>query len=88
MGILSRTIVRWVVLVCALIGAACPGVVAIWLFAEGVERNHSREGNILRLGFGMLLFLISALAFGIAAIYLKSFRDRSRSQSQYIPSDR
>lgn len=79
MNALTRSRVDWTVFICGVIGAVCPGSVAIWLFAQAMEGNHSREGNILRLGIGILLLLTSILVLGITAIYLKSSEDRSRS---------
>jgi uncharacterized membrane protein YdjX (TVP38/TMEM64 family) len=70
------------------LGGTCPGVAAIWLFASAATQNGSQAGNILRVGFGVFLLLISAFAIGIAAIYLKSSEEQSHLHSDSYSPDR
>jgi len=56
-------------LVCAFAGAACFFVIAGYSLAQLLITHGSREGNILRVGFGLLPFLIGLflLVAGILA---------------------
>jgi hypothetical protein len=85
MGNSSRAWINRAVWICTLIGTVGPGAGAIWLFAEAAMENGSRAGNILRVGLGAILLLISLLVLGIGAIYLKSAEVRSGSHRS--PSD-
>jgi hypothetical protein len=80
---------RLTVLVSAVFGATLPGVAAIWLLAEAAIGHGGYPGNILRVGVGVFLFLISALVLGLTSIYLKSNKSRSDGRagvSSHSPS--
>ena len=72
MSSLSRPNLQWSLLLCGLIGAVCSGLGAIWFLQEIAEGNHSNEGNILLVGSGLLLLLISVFLLAISAIYWKT----------------
>ena len=64
-----------------LLMAVMSGLGAAWIFAIISAGNGSYEGNILRMGFGLLLILISLLIFGTAAIHLNASKTRTDTRS-------
>ena len=87
MGGRSRKTLHWAVALVASVGAVCPGVVALWLFSDAATANGSPAGNILRVGLGFLLLLVSSLVLGTASIYLKSNESRPGIPSHFSPSE-
>jgi hypothetical protein len=65
----------------SLIAAASSVLGALRIFLEITAGTGSHEGNILRMGLGFLLILISLLIFGAAAIYLKASDPRPGTSS-------
>jgi hypothetical protein len=72
MNVPSNSRFHRLVLFCGLLLAVTSGLGAVWIFAIVSTGAGSREGNILRLGFGFLLILISLLIFATAAIYFSA----------------
>jgi peptidoglycan/LPS O-acetylase OafA/YrhL len=58
---------RRAITVCGFAGAACFFVIAGYVLAQMLITHGSREGNILRTGFGLLSFLVG-LALLVAGI--------------------
>lgn len=65
------------VLFFAMIPAVSSGLGAVWMFAIVGAGTGSYEGNILRVGIGLMLVLISLLIFGTAAIYFAASETRT-----------
>jgi hypothetical protein len=84
MRVASRTGRQKVALLGGLIAAASPALAAVWLFVDVASGNGSNAGDILRVGFGILLILVSVLVFGVGAIYLKAsgVRPEARTGAQ------
>jgi hypothetical protein len=77
----SRVSVKWGVLIAVFVGATGPGAMAIWLFSQVMVGSGSGAGNILRVGFGAVLMLISVVSVAIGAIYLTNVAGHSQSHS-------
>lgn len=69
------------VLFCGMVLALTSGLVAVWMFAIVEAGAGSHEGNILRMGFGLALVLISLLIFGTAAIYFNASETQTNTRS-------
>jgi hypothetical protein len=63
---------RRMIVVCVLAGAACFFVAAGYSFSQLLIAHGGREGNILRIGFGLLSFLIGILLLVAGTLSWKS----------------
>ena len=67
--------------ICASIGGAYTMYLACLLLVDAVEGHGSREGTILRVGFGVLLILGSALMLLASIACWKSSKSPSKKIS-------
>ncbi len=71
MASVSRTRILRGLLVCLFIGAGCIGWLAVSLLFEAATGHGSPAGDILIVGLGLLLLLVSAVVLIFGIIYWK-----------------